>query len=33
MSLGFNEDDGFFELSTLEGNRIRIFDERVVPAI
>ncbi|HYW07209.1 MAG TPA: hypothetical protein VE913_09650, partial [Longimicrobium sp.] len=26
MSLGFNEDDGFFELGRLDGTRIRIRD-------
>lgn len=30
MSLGFNEDDAFFELTRLEGRKIRIFDGKVV---
>jgi hypothetical protein len=29
MSLGFNEDDGFFELTRFDGQKIRIFDGRV----
>jgi hypothetical protein len=33
MSLGFNEDDAFFELTKFDGQRIRIFDGKVVPAI
>jgi len=33
MSIGFNEDDAFFEFTTLENNRIRIFDGKVVPAL
>jgi hypothetical protein len=33
MSLGFNEDDAFFEITRLDGNRIRIFDGKVVPAL
>jgi hypothetical protein len=31
MSLGFNEDDAFFELTRFDGQKIRIFDGRVVP--
>ncbi|HST58116.1 MAG TPA: vanadium-dependent haloperoxidase, partial [Longimicrobium sp.] len=31
MSLGFNEDDAFFELTKFDGQRIRIFDGKVVP--
>jgi hypothetical protein len=31
MSLGFNEDDAFFELTRFDGRRIRIFDGKVVP--
>jgi hypothetical protein len=30
MSLGFNEDDAFFELTKLNGRKIRIFDGKVV---
>jgi hypothetical protein len=30
MSLGFNEDDAFFELTKFDGQRIRIFDGKVV---
>ncbi|HZG41506.1 MAG TPA: hypothetical protein VEY93_01005, partial [Longimicrobium sp.] len=33
MSLGFNEDDAFFELTRFDGQRIRIFDGKVVPAL
>lgn len=33
MSLTFNEDDAFFEITRLDGNRIRIFDGKVVPAL
>ncbi|NNC32856.1 vanadium-dependent haloperoxidase [Longimicrobium terrae] len=33
MTLGFNEDDAFFELTRLDGIRIRIFDGEVVPAL
>ncbi|MBB4635550.1 vanadium-dependent haloperoxidase [Longimicrobium terrae] len=33
MTLGFNEDDGFFELTRLDGVRIRIFDGKVEPAL
>jgi hypothetical protein len=33
MSLGFNEDDAFFELTKFDGQRIRIFDGRVVPVV
>ena len=29
MSLGFNEDDAFFELTKFDGQRIRIFDGKV----
>jgi hypothetical protein len=29
MSLGFNEDDGFFELTKFDGQKIRIFDGQV----
>ncbi|WP_420125234.1 hypothetical protein [Longimicrobium sp.] len=31
MSLGFNEDDAFFELTKFDGQTIRIFDGRVEP--
>lgn len=31
MSLGFNDDDAFFELTKLDGRKIRIFDGKVVP--
>jgi hypothetical protein len=31
MSLGFNEDDAFFELTRFDGLPIRIFDGKVVP--
>ena len=31
MSLGFNEDDAFFELTKFDGQKIRIFDGKVVP--
>ncbi|HEX7241028.1 MAG TPA: vanadium-dependent haloperoxidase [Longimicrobiaceae bacterium] len=33
MSLGFNEDDAFFQLTRFDGQTIRIFDGKVVPAI
>ncbi|HST57144.1 MAG TPA: vanadium-dependent haloperoxidase [Longimicrobium sp.] len=33
MSLGFNEDDAFFELTKFDGQRIRIFDGTVVPVV
>ncbi|HLM66579.1 MAG TPA: vanadium-dependent haloperoxidase, partial [Longimicrobium sp.] len=33
MSLGFNEDDAFFELTKFDGQRIRIFDGKVVPVV
>jgi hypothetical protein len=33
MSLGFNEDDAFFELTKFDGQRIRIFDGKVVPVL
>ncbi|HEX9939827.1 MAG TPA: hypothetical protein VGB15_22020, partial [Longimicrobium sp.] len=33
MSLGFNEDDGFFELTKFDGQKIRIFDGKVVPVL
>jgi hypothetical protein len=33
MSLGFNEDDAFFELTKFDGQKIRIFDGKVVPVI
>ena len=33
MSLTFNEDDAFFELTKFDGQRIRIFDGKVVPAV
>jgi hypothetical protein len=33
MSLGFNEDDAFFELTRFDGQKIRIFDGRVVPVV
>jgi len=33
MSLGFNEDDGFFELTRFDGQKIRIFDGKVVPVL
>jgi hypothetical protein len=32
MSLGFNEDDAYFQLTRLDGITIRIFDGKVVPA-
>ncbi|HEV3048925.1 MAG TPA: vanadium-dependent haloperoxidase [Longimicrobium sp.] len=31
MSLGFNEDDAFFELTKFDGQKIRIFDGKVEP--
>jgi len=33
MSLGFNEDDGFFQLTRLDGRTIRIFDGKVRVAV
>jgi len=33
MSLGFNEDDAFFELTKFDGQKIRIFDGKVVPVV
>jgi hypothetical protein len=33
MSLGFNEDDAFFELTRFDGQRIRIFDGKVEPVV
>ena len=33
MSLGFNEDDAFFQLTRLDGRKIRIFDGKVVAAL
>ncbi|HEY0018209.1 MAG TPA: hypothetical protein VGC13_17980 [Longimicrobium sp.] len=33
MSLGFNEDDAFFELTKFDGQKIRIFDGKVEPVI
>jgi hypothetical protein len=33
MSLGFNEDDGFFQLTKFDGQTIRIFDGKVVPVV
>jgi hypothetical protein len=33
MSLGFNEDDAFFELTRFDGQKVRIFDGKVVPVI
>ena len=30
MSLGFNEDDAFFELTRFDGDKVRIFDGQVV---
>ncbi len=33
MSLGFNEDDGFFALTRFDGQKIRIFDGKVEPAL
>ena len=30
MSLGFNEDDGFFQLTRFDGQTVRIFDGKVV---
>jgi hypothetical protein len=33
MSLGFNEDDGFFQLTRFDGQTIRIFDGKVAAAI
>jgi hypothetical protein len=32
MSLGFNEDDAYFELTRFDGVKIRIFDGKVVVA-
>ncbi|HEU4457152.1 MAG TPA: vanadium-dependent haloperoxidase, partial [Longimicrobium sp.] len=31
MSLGFNEDDAFFQITKFDGRTIRIFDGKVVP--
>ena len=31
MSLGFNEDDAFFELTRFDGVKVRVFDGKVVP--
>jgi hypothetical protein len=31
ISLGFNEDDAYFELTRFDGQKIRIFDGKVVP--
>lgn len=31
MTLGFNEDDAFFELTRFDGKKIRIFDGKVAP--
>jgi hypothetical protein len=33
MSLGFNEDDAFFQLTKFDGTTIRIFDGKVVPVV
>jgi hypothetical protein len=33
MSVGFNEDDAFFELTKFDGQKIRIFDGKVVPVV
>jgi hypothetical protein len=33
MSLGFNEDDAFFQLTKFDGQKIRIFDGKVVPVV
>jgi hypothetical protein len=33
MSLGFNEDDAFFELTKFDGQKIRIFDGKVEPVV
>jgi hypothetical protein len=33
MSLGFNEDDAFFELTRFDGQKIRILDGRVEPVV
>jgi hypothetical protein len=33
MSVGFNEDDAFFELTKFNGQKIRIFDGRVEPVV
>jgi hypothetical protein len=33
MSLGFNEDDAYFELTKFDGQKIRIFDGKVVPVV
>ncbi|HEY0018891.1 MAG TPA: vanadium-dependent haloperoxidase [Longimicrobium sp.] len=33
ISLGFNEDDAFFELTKFDGQKIRIFDGKVEPVI
>ena len=31
MTLGFNEDDAYFELTRLNGIRVRIIDGQVMP--
>jgi hypothetical protein len=33
MSIGFNEDDAFFQLTRFDGIKVRIFDGKVVPVI
>ena len=33
MSLGFNEDDAFFQLTKFDGTTIRVFDGKVVPVV
>ncbi|HEX6042577.1 vanadium-dependent haloperoxidase [Longimicrobium sp.] len=33
MSLGFNEDDAYFQLTKFDGQTIRIFDGKVVPVV
>jgi hypothetical protein len=33
LSLGFNEDDGFFELTRFDGVKVRIFDGKVEPVM
>jgi hypothetical protein len=33
MTLGFNEDDAFFELTKFDGQKIRIFDGKVEPVV
>jgi hypothetical protein len=33
QSLGFNEDDAYFELTRFDGTKIRIFDGKVRPVL